>query len=267
MKLKEIINKSVYGTTGYIGSLDDLNKLQQYIVYNYPILKEFKQILVATNYNSEAVVELKFLTEERVWKKYFPDCICLSPAENRGHNFGTADLDNLVFDYCKANNEEWLCKSDNDVILDTSILNVDVSNADFYYLNGIGYGGMVKYNFDNNQIIDRDFYPQTWFYFIYVPKTDFINDKTYLNETFHVTKTPGYNGKIWEYIDGWSCENFLRQCVWRNHLTKWHITEESKYRELLEIIKLYQIHDCSHKNIMINGVCHFQYPEQPVLHI
>lgn len=266
MKLKEIVNKSVYGTTGYVGSLDDLNKLQQYILYNYNVLKEFKQVIVATNYNRDAVSWIKPITEN-IWRKYFPDCVLLSPFENRGHNFGTADLDNLVFDYCKVNNEEWLCKSDNDVILNPEMLDIDVAEADFYYLNGIGYGGMDKYQYDNNQIISKDFYPQTWFYFINVSKTDFINDKSYLDKTFPTTKLPNYNGRIWEYIDGWSCENFLRQCIWRNNLTKWHLIEESKYRKLLDVVKMYQIHDCSHKNIMISGICHLQYPKQPVLDI
>jgi hypothetical protein len=52
MLLKELINKSVYGTIGYITSQDDLDLLEQYILYNLPVLKEFKQIVIATNYGS-----------------------------------------------------------------------------------------------------------------------------------------------------------------------------------------------------------------------
>ena len=53
MLLKELINKSVYGTIGYLSSQEDLETLEQYILYNLPVLKEFKQIVVATNYGSE----------------------------------------------------------------------------------------------------------------------------------------------------------------------------------------------------------------------
>ena len=50
MNLKQLINKSVYGTIGYIGSQDDIDVLESYILYNLPVLKEYKQIVVATNY-------------------------------------------------------------------------------------------------------------------------------------------------------------------------------------------------------------------------
>ena len=42
---------------------------------------------------------------------------------------------------------------------------------------------------------------------------------------------------------------------------------EEKYLYLLQVIKDNNIHDCSHKNIMIEGVCHLQYPEQQVIEI
>jgi len=264
MRLKELINKSIYSPTGYIGSIDDINKLEQYIVYNIPVLKEYRQLVIATNYSNNQYKEMN----EQLWKKYFPNCVVLHSDINRGHNFGTVDLDNMIFDYCKENNIEWLCKSDNDVILLPEILDKEINEADFYYLNGIGYGGIIKYNFDNNTIINNDFYPQTWFYLINITKVDYINDKQYINETYNqVQSIPNYNSKIWEYIDGWSCETFLRNCVERNNLIKQHLTTQEKYINLLEIIKKYNIHDPSHKNIMIGGLCHFQFPNQEIIEI
>jgi hypothetical protein len=265
MNLKQLINKSVYGTIGYISSQDDLNLLEQYILYNLPVLKEYKQIIVATNYskpNSNRV------NNEKIWKKYFPDCIMLHSNVNRGHNFGTADLDNMVFDWCKENNEEWLCKSANDIIIESEVLDKEIEEADFYYLNGIGYGGMIPYDFNFNEIIEKDFYPQTNFYFINVLKTDYLNDKQYLNETYEYIQTiPNYNGKIWEYINRWSCEDFLKQCIERNNLLKYHLIPKEKYLSLLQLIKDSQIHDCSHKNLMIEGICHYQYTNQQIIKI
>ena len=52
MKISTIISQSIYGTIGYISSQDDLNLLEQYILYNLPVLKEYKQIIVATNYKN-----------------------------------------------------------------------------------------------------------------------------------------------------------------------------------------------------------------------
>lgn len=265
VKLKELINKSVYGVIGYIGCNDDLESLEQRILYNLPILKEYKQIVVATNYSdSEELIE----KNNNLWEKYFPNVYLITSPVNRGHNFGTADLDNLIFDWCKYRNEEWLCKSAIDIILDKDILNKEIEESDFYYLNGIGFGGMEKYNYDFEKIIKEDFYPQTNFYFINVSKTDYLNDKKYLDNTYDFIKTiKNYNGKVWEYIKNWTCERFLRKCVERNNLSKYHLVPQDSYRNLLSTIYYNQIHDCSHKNILINGICHFHYPDDKIFKI
>tara|TARA_R110000744_G_scaffold208643_1_gene327434 strand:- start:868 stop:1659 length:792 start_codon:yes stop_codon:yes gene_type:complete len=253
MILKEIINKSYYGTDNYIDNLEDLKILEQLILFNLEVLKEYKGIIVATNYKDLGLA----IKNAKLWLKYFPDCHIIDLIENRGHNFGTADLDNTLFDYCKQNNIEWLCKSSGDTILEVEVLNNKIEESDFYYLNGIGWGGMVKYDFDFDRIIKEDFYPQTNFYFINVSKTDYLNDKDYVNQTYNMIKdNPGYNGKIWEYFDGWSCEDFLKTCIIRNNLSKYHLVSPKNYRNLIKYIFDHQIHDCSHKQIMIENICH-----------
>ena len=248
---------------GYISSQDDIDLLEQYILYNHPILIEFKQIVISTNYGPHLQEE-----NTQMWKKYFPNCILIDSEVNRGHNHGYIDLENLIFDWCKENNEEWLCKVSNDIIIQESILNKQVEEADFYYLNGIGYGGMVKYDFDFDRILNEYFYPQGNFYILNVDKCDYISNKTYMNETYeYIQSLPNYNGKIWEYIEGWSCEDFLKQCIERNNLTKYHLIPKEKYLSLLQIVKDYNMHDCSHKNIMIEGICHFQNNNQQIIEI
>jgi hypothetical protein len=264
MVVKELINKSIYGTIGYINSLESINQTEQYILYNLSILQKYKNIIVATNFNLLEWEE----QYNAMWKKYFPECILITSPENRGHNHGYVDLDNLIFNYCKENNIEWLCKSANDTILTENLLDKQIGDADFYYLNGIGYGGMFKYDFDFGRVVNEDFYPQTNFYFMNVSKTDYLNDTYHANETYNYIKSlDEYNGRIWEYIEGWSCEKFLRDCVERNNLSKEHLIPEEKYISLLDLIKQHSIHDCSHKNIMIEGVCHLHFPEQNVLYI
>tara|TARA_R110000868_G_scaffold406398_1_gene686768 strand:+ start:194 stop:988 length:795 start_codon:yes stop_codon:yes gene_type:complete len=264
MYLKEIINKSIYGGMGYISSQNDLDTLEKYILYNLPVIKEYKQVIVATNYKNYPE-----LTEEntQLWKKYFPDCIIIDSKINRGHSHGYTDLENLLFDWCKENNEEWLCKVSNDIIIQEKILDKKIDEADFYYLNGIGYGGMIQYNFDFNRIINENFYPQGNFYFINVSKCDFISDKIYLDETYEYIKSiSDYNGKAWEY--GFkSCEALLAECVERNNLLKYHLVPQEKYLILLKLIKDNHIHDPSHKNIMIEGICHFHYNNKQIIQI
>jgi hypothetical protein len=273
MNLKQLINKSVYGTIGYISSQDDLDLLESYILYNLPVLKEFKNVVVATNYGVSDWHDLQKQrkTNFELWRKYFPECILIDSKINRGHNFGTADLDDAIFDYCKENNIEWLCKSANDIILQESILDKEIEEADFYYLNGIGYGGASWYDFNPDRIVNEYlvnyFYPQTNFYFINVSKTDYLNDKEHVNEIYNkIQNIPDYNGKAWEY--GFrSCETLLKECVKRNNLFKYHLVSQEKYRILSTIIQQYIIYDSSHKNIMIEGICHFSYPDQKIIKI
>jgi len=264
MNLKTLINKSVYGTIGYIAGEDDLTRLEQYIVYNLEVLKEFKQIVVATNY-LDGFQEQNSL----IWKKYFPECVLIDSEINRGHNFGTADLDNHVFDYCKENNIEWLCKGANDVILTNKLFKWPIKEADFYYLNGFSFETVYKNSFNLEELDKNHFTPQTNFYFINVSKTDYLTSKEYLNKTYNLTKTiPNYNNKPWEHIKGWSCEEFLAECVKKNNLTKYNLLESGDlYQQLFDLVKTYHIGDPSHKNIMIQGVCHFQNSEQSIFEL
>ncbi len=266
MKLKEIANISHYSSVGYIESQDSLKTLESYILYNINVLKEFKNVIIATNYKEfdTSLVE----ANKQLWEKYFPNPILIDLKINRGHSFGIADQENAIVDYCKENNIKWLCKASHDVVLESFILNKEIPESDFYYMNGIGFGGMKKYNFDLDIIAKEDFYPQTNFYFIDVSKLDYLYDKGYVNETYDYIQTiENYSNKVWEYIEGWSCEDFLKQCVKRNNLSKHHLVSPPSYRILLETIKERQLHDCSHKNIMIEGICHFQFPNSPIIKI
>jgi hypothetical protein len=255
MILKDIINKSYYGSVGYVNDLDSINLLEKYIIYNLPVLKEFVNIVTSTTYvddNSELRIQL-----EDTWKKYFPNSIHIDTGISRGHSFGAADNDNAIIDYCKNNNIDWVCKSSNDIIINEIALNQTIEEVDFYYLNGVGYGGMESLDFDFEKIKNEIFYPQTNFYIINTSKIDYLNNKQYLDDTYKVTRFPEFNGRIWEYIKGWSCELFLKQCIGRNNLSKKHLVSDKSYTILLEVIRRFDIYDSSHKNIMLDGICHY----------
>ncbi len=263
--MKNLIEQSYYGTIGYISCEQDINMLKSYIAWNKPILDKFKNIIVATNYiESNNKKHFQDLNKE-LWVENFPNVIILDSNTNRGHSFGTADLDNMLINWCKNNNIKWLCKASNDTILHSELLDKKIKDADFHYLNGIGYGGMEKYGFVFDRIEHEDFYPQTNFYFIRTDKIDYLNSREYLDATYHHIKSlKDYNGKVWEYIVGWSCEDFLKQCVERNKLTTNHLIPTKEYKILLKHIQSNLIHDCSHKNIKIEGVTHFHNHRLPI---
>ena len=261
MELNDIINKSWYGSIGYIENQESIEILGSYLLHNKPVLDEYEGHIFAFTHQNLYYDNLK-----NTIHSLFPDAKIILLDKNRGHNFGTADLDNTIFDYCKENNIEWLCKASNDILLQPEVLDIPIQESDFYYINGIGLGGMVKYDFNNERIINEDFFPQTNFYFINVSKTDYLNDKEYIDKTYNeIQNTPNYNGKIWEYFQGWECEGFLRECINRNNLSKYHLVPQKTYIKLLELIKQQQIHDSSHKNIMIEGICHYQTQNQNII--
>ena len=261
MNLKSLINKSYYCTIGHIGNESDLELHERYILHNLPVLKEYKGHIIVTNYSGDFAEQ-----NNTLWRKYFPNCIILDLALNRGHSFGIADQENTIIDYCKNQNIKWICKSSYDVVFQPTILDIEIEGSDFYYMNGIGFGGMEKYNFDLDKIAKEDFYPQTNFYFIDTTKIDYLYNKEYVDDTYnYIQNLENYSGRVWEHIEGWTCEDFLKKCIIRNNLSKYHLVSDKSYRILLETVKNQQIHDCSHKNIMIEGICHFQHPDQNIL--
>jgi hypothetical protein len=266
MKLKELINKSYYVANGFIDSIESLDTLEQYILFNLNVLKEFKGIVIVTTYKDSYSKLVAINTN--IWNKYFPDCYLIDMDVNRGHSFGIADAETELINYCKEQGIDWVCKSSNDVVFKDSILDKEIGEADFYYLEGIGMGGMEMFNYDFEKIKQEYFYPQTNFYFINVSKIDYIYDTKYINKTYEYTQMiPDYNGRVWEYIEGWSCEDFLKQCVQRNNLVKEHLISKEKYNTLLNVVKDYDIQDPSHKNIMVEGICHLQWPNKPIFNV
>ena len=264
MTLKELANKSVYGTIGYISTKEDVNFLEEnYVMYNLPVLKQFAHVVVATNFENSEVIPYY----EAMWSKYFRNCIFLNSTINRGHGIGTADLDDVIFNFCKDQGVEWLCKSSNDMIFREAVLDKEIEDADFYYFNGIGYTGVYDYDFDLHRIMDENFYPQTTFYFINVSKTDYLNDREHVNEMYAKIQTIlDYSGKPFDY--GFkSNEALLGECVDRNKLTKENLLPREKYFKLLNIIKDFRIADSSHKSIMLENICHLQWLSQPIIEI
>jgi hypothetical protein len=263
MKFGQVIERSAYGSIGFIGSLRDLEVLERFLTYNLPVLKAFRSVSVATNYGVESRRELA-ARNEALWRRHFPECTLLDSDFNRGHSIGTCDLDNLLFDHCKENNIPWLCKGSNDVLLSAPIFTIEVQPADFYYLDAVSHAAIQQYDFDMAKIRAGIFYPQTNFYAIDVGKTDFLVEKEFLDRSYAVVAgVPGYNARIWEVIPGWTCELLLRKCVLRNGLSRCRLMDDGQFSRLLALVRNRRIEDCSLKNLTINGICHCHDFDQP----
>lgn len=257
MQIKDLIPNSIFCVIGYCNE-KHLEILEQYIEQNRFLLNKFKEILVV--YNGDRKFWEKSLN---IWNECLETEVRHSSLLklNRGHTFGTMDLDNKCIELSKENFYEYqyIFKSTIDIIFFPEFLQKEIPEADFYYLNGIGYGGMQRYGFDYNRIIKEDFFPQTNFYII-KNEIDYLNNPKEIDEGYELQKQ-NPNKKPWELKQGLESETFLKRCVERNNLTKHHLMSELGYRNLLSVIEKYTIHDSSHKNLIIDdvGICHLHY--------
>lgn len=265
MIIKDLANKSWCTVNTYVDSTVSIEMTERYILYNLDFLKEFKNIVIGTTYKEYPALSSE---HENLWKSYFPECKLIDIETNRGHAFGIADTENALVEFCKRENIQWICKLSGDVVVNSSFLYQEIGEADFYYTNGISYEDLYKFNFDYEKLFSQHFFPQTNLYFINVEKIDFLYDKEYVDSTYlYRLGIENYNNKIWEYIPGWACELFLKNCVQRNNLKKEYLLNYELHSKLCKVVEMYKIGDPSHKNIMILGVCHLQYPEQEILEL
>ena len=266
MKLKELINKSTYCSTGHISCQEDIDKLEQYILYNLPVLKQFQQVWFINNYK-DADGSIKYSQElVKIYKKY--NFGVTHRGISKGHSFGAAENDNFAIELVQ--NTDLVCKSAHDMIFEESILDKEIKEADFYYTTSVGYSALFDpYNVTSDKVYltKEYFYPQTNFYFLNKSKIDYLNDVNHINEIYNKVKNlPDYNGRAWEY--GFkSCEFLLKESIERNNLKCFNLIEKEKFIVLLDLIKTKQIHDPSHKNIMIDGICHFHNSDEQIYNI
>ena len=249
MKLKDLIKDSIYCTIGYVDE-KHLETLEQYIEQNRFLLEKFNKIHIAYNGKSELVPKAfkiwsNTLKQSRIGGTELPI--------NRGQTYGTMDLDNECIDYCKGKNIKYIWKTSSDTIFFPQILDKEIEQADFYYINGIGVGGLNNYD-------ESYFFPQTNFYII-KNDIDYLNNVYEINEVYKLQQQ--YPDKRpWELKQGFESETFLKRAVERNNLTKFHLTNEKYFKNIMSVIEKYNIHDSSHKNLIIEdpGVCHLQNP-------
>ena len=197
MRIIDLVKgNTAFGCIATIRGEQDIEKMRSYITHNLPVISQFEEVVFALNWMESCSAQVISDYFEMLMNSGVEVSI-VSTDENRNHSLGTMDLDNLLFDFCKEYNIKWLFKSTEDVIIQQDFLDKEIDEADFYYFNGIGYGGMVKYNFDFDRIVKEDFYPNTNFYILNTEKIDYLYDEEIITEAFdHISSIKDYSGRI-----------------------------------------------------------------------
>lgn len=277
MKLGDIVAESVFCSIGCITKKEDIETLKSYLEYNRPVISKFKTIAVAQT-KTDGVSDDLFRQYNNVWLEEFGSVMVIG-RPNFGHTFGFVDLDNTVLNYVRSLEfgNKWAWKSTNDVLLTENIFEMDMGDADFFYLQGQGVTGVkTYYNNDvdlaveslGNEDWDR-FFPQTNFYITTTKTDNLISWDEFKGKYDKYTSDPEYGIKPQLEYKYMLAECVVRDFIKRNSLKTKHLIGKESYRKLINAILMYNIVDGSHKNVLLTecGVCHYHFKDHDVIEI
>lgn len=268
MILHSLLNKSCYATIATITE-DSFDKLNLFMQYNVDLIKQFPQVIISTNSLEDTPIR-KINQYHNTWRRMVPNCVILHSDKNRGHMFGTIDLEEAILKYVKKNTEgiQYLWKSMDDVITTTELLDVEVEEAEFYYLPGFSYESIQKAGGKENlrkiyDAFDSGFYtPQTPFFILDITSIDNLygSDIDTKISIYEEVKARNPSVKPWEvpFNIKFDCETHLGRTT--KDLKKFCLLKD-QFEDLLDMVEINKIGDPSHKNIYFEklGVCHYHF--------
>ena len=272
MTIKDIISNSTLGITLHATN-DNIKDFISYLIYNKTIIEQFPNMVIAVNSDE---TDLSFIKE--LLSKYVEGVDLIFLDQNRGHMFGTMDLDEAVLTASKAYPQKYLFKISQDVILEDSLEGINIKeNQDFYFIPGFSYE-TLKRNIDSstlynvfNEAKGDDFTPQSNFFIVNKEVFSSIyGNKDVINRIYsqfqEILKTKP-NAKCWEEFTNpkFDCETYLGNNVKLLTTHIQNLLDEKSFSNLWNYVDSYKVGDPSHKNIMLPcGVCHFQWKDQPI---
>jgi len=266
MYLSSILDQSCFATIATITE-DSFDKLNLFMQYNEELIKQFPHVIISTN-SLEGTPIRKINQYHNTWHRLFPNCVILHSDKNRGHMFGTIDLEEAILKHVKRELPEvqYLWKSMDDVITSSEILKIEVKEADFYYIPGFSYESIIKAGGRDNlrnifEVYESGFWtPQTTFFILNISNIDNLygDDVNSKINIFEEEKARVPSVKPWELVFDikFDCETHLGRTT--KDLKKQCLIED-QFEELLEMVYYHRMGDPSHKNIYFfkPGICHY----------
>jgi hypothetical protein len=277
MKLEDILPESCFGTIATVSGKESLDKLVFFLEYNLPTINRFPYVILALN-RTDTVSNNIVEAYKTIWSENVPKSVILDLPENRGHMFGTIDLEEAILRHIrwKLPQVEYLFKSMDDVIVSEALLLAEVPQVDFYYLPGFSNESIVRAGSKENlfkiyENFESHFWtPQTTFFILRINDIDMLygNDVNDKHRVYTEIKKNYPNIKPWEipFDIKFDCETHLGRTV--KDKSK-HCLILDKFKELLSLVENYPIGDPSHKNILFKdiGVCHYHFYGKAVLEV
>lgn len=264
MKLRDIIEDSLFASIGTMSGEESLNNAEQVWLHNKAVTELFDRQTL--QYNS--VEEVPSYIVHRYGNKF----IYHSPnntfkklyVKNRGHMFGTIDLDEACLEQAKLASVKYLWKCTSDFLVGPAILDVEVpEDFDFAYLPGFSLETLEQASDRTEDYEQFKFVPQTNFFIIRVDAVDSLygSDIEDKKAQYEEVKKLHPHIKPWDmqFSDGikFACEDHLARTTanLKNHCLLSPIT----LNNLIDFVRINKVADPSHKNIYFTQtqLCHY----------
>lgn len=271
MKIKDIIPDCTLGVTVYVNN-DTVRDFISYLIYNKEIIEQFPNMVMAINSDEEDLTFIK-----KLLATYAADLDIVFLDQNRGHMFGTMDLDEAVFQLSKQYPQKYLCKLSQDVIVDDTFLETDIEEADFYFVPGFSHettlrhAGIAGLHQVFKTSAHEDFTPQSNFFILNKQSDSVYGGISLITEyydKFQEILKEKPNAKCWEEFPNpkFDCETFLGRNINKQDFKFFNLLTDLEFKMLWKTIFNYQIGDPSHKNILLPcGICHFHFRDKPII--
>ncbi len=284
MTLRDILPKSIYCSGATIMGEESIDKVYGFIQHNMWFLSKFSKIVIAINWVEGVTLDIIHRYKEQ-WRYSFPNVFIIEHTYNRGHQFGSIDLDESLFKCVKEEKGyTYMWKSAEDMLIDEKIFDTVIEpNVEFLYLPGFSYESIqilddihAWHTHDNDRGIFIPYYkkeiptPQTNFFIMDVSVFanvygDTVEDKI---AQYNKEKETNQSLKPWEMKteDGikFDCETLLGTGM--EHCNTQCLISDETFYKLIQLVRAEKLGDPSHKNILFqeNGLCHYHYHTSPV---
>lgn len=277
MTLRSLLPISAFGSIATITGEESLEKAYGFIQYNKEFIQSFQNVIISVNKTDNCSMDIvskyKFL-----WLDIVPNAVFRYNPVNRGHMFGTIDLDESIVAYVKVHlpQTKYLFKSSEDMLLSTILLDAEYTQSDFYYLPGFSYetilkAGGIEALYRKIKTNEYPYWtPQTNLFMlnIHMVVNLYGNDIECRRSKYLEAKSKNNLLQPWDVIfdDGikFDCENFLARSV--ENMSKQCLISVGCLKNLLTFVFQNCIGDPSHKNIFFEdiGLCHYHFWQKEV---